>query len=257
MFSVAIQLYGMRGAMAEDFEGTLKAIAECGYDGVEFAGLHDKTYAEAAEICKKYGLTPISSHIQVRFIEADPTIPAGYAGLGTPYMAIPGHQWESEDFDTSIRRIRASCEAVKAAGMKMHYHNHDNEIYKKIDGRLQLDEIFSRIPEDLLGCEFDVGWLAVAGEDPTAWLRRYAGRVPLIHLKDFYFDAAAREKDVRPKDLADAAVGKGVLDVPAVLKAAKEAGTEWLVVEFDNPEEGMSAVECAKASRDYLKTLGV
>ena len=257
MFSVAIQLYGMRKDMAEDFEGTLKAIAECGYDGVEFAGLHDKTYAEAAAICKKYGLTPISGHVQVRFIEADPAIPAGYAEMGTPYLAIPGHQWESEDFETSIERIRAAAEATKAVGIKMHYHNHDNEIYHKINGNFQLDEIFSRIPADLLGTEFDVGWLTVAGEDPTEWLRRYAGRVPLLHLKDFFFDAAAREKDVRPKDLADAAVGKGVVDVPAVLAAAKDAGTEWLVVEFDNPEVGMTGVECAKASRDYLKTLGV
>ena len=46
MFSVAIQLYSVRREMAADFEGTLKALAEMGYQGVEFAGLHDKSAAE-------------------------------------------------------------------------------------------------------------------------------------------------------------------------------------------------------------------
>ena len=257
MFSVAIQLYSVRREMAEDFEGTLRRIAEMGYDGVEFAGLHGKDYAEAKAICERYGLTPISSHIQVRFIEADPALPAGYATIGTPYMAIPGHQWDSEDFDTSIERIRASCEATAAVGIKMHYHNHAHEIYKKIGDPYQLDAIFSRIPEDLLGCEFDVGWLAVAGEDPAAWIRRYAGRVPMLHMKDFYFEQSGKAEGKNPADLADATLGNGRLDVPAVLAAAKESGTEWLIVELDEPETGKTPMECAADSRAYLKTLGV
>ena len=129
MFSVAIQLYSIRRELAADFEGTLAAIAAMGYEGVEFAGLYDRSYEEVRAICEKYGLTPVSSHVQVRHIEEDPAIPAGYASIGTPYMAIPGHQWGSEDFDTSIARIRKACEAVRAAGMKMHYHNHAHELY--------------------------------------------------------------------------------------------------------------------------------
>lgn len=257
MFSVAIQLYSVRREMAEDFEGTLKALSEMGYDGVEFAGLHGKTYAEARALCEKYGLTPISSHIQVRFIEEDPGIPAGYAEIGTPYMAIPGHQWGGEDFATSMKRFRAACEATAAAGIKMHYHNHANEIYCKIGDEYQLDAIFREIPAELLGCEFDVGWLAVAGEDPAEWIRRYAGRVPMLHMKDFYFEKSGREAGKNPEDLADATLGNGRLNVPSVLEAARDAGTEWLIVELDEPEAGKTPMECAADSRAYLKTLGV
>lgn len=38
---VAIQLYSLRDEMAKDFKGTLKAVKEMGYDGVEFAGLYN------------------------------------------------------------------------------------------------------------------------------------------------------------------------------------------------------------------------
>ena len=255
MFSVAIQLYSIRRELAADFEGTLAAVAAMGYQGVEFAGLHDHSYEEVKAICEKYGLIPVSSHLQVRFIEADPAIPAGYASIGTPYAAIPGHQWGSETFETSIERIRAACEAVRDAGMKMYYHNHANEIYTKIGDNYQLDEIFSRIPEDLLGCEFDVGWLTVAGEDPAEWIRRYAGRVPMLHMKDFYFEKPGKEEGKNPADLADATLGNGRLNVPAVLEAAKEAGTEWLIVENDEPEAGKTPLECAKDSLEYLKSL--
>ena len=256
MPSVAIQLYSVRREMAADFEGTLKKIAEMGYRGVEFAGLHGKSAAEVKAICERYGLTPVSGHVQVRFIEADPTLPATYAEIGTEYLAIAGHQWgEDGDFDRSMERFRAACEAVRATGSRMHYHNHDNEIYCRIGDKYQLDAIFDAIGEDLLGCEFDVGWLTVAGEDPAAWIRRYAGRTPMLHMKDFYFDKPGCIEGKKPADLADATLGRGKLDVPAVLEAAKEVGVEWLIVELDEPEAGMTALECAKESYDYLASL--
>ena len=111
------------------------------------------------------------------------------------------------------------------------------------------------IPADLLGCEFDVGWLTVAGEEPAEWIRRYAGRVPMLHMKDFYFTEPGKAQGKNPEDLADATLGRGRLNVPAVLDAAKDAGVEWLIVEFDEPEAGMTAFECAKESYDYLTSL--
>ena len=45
-FPVALQLYSVRDAMAEDFAGTIKKVKEMGYDGVEFAGLFEKNPAD-------------------------------------------------------------------------------------------------------------------------------------------------------------------------------------------------------------------
>ena len=95
-----------------------------------------------------------------------------------------------------------------------------------------------------------------AGEDPAAWLRRYRGRAPLIHLKDFTYDPSARTPGVRPADLSDRSVGRGLLRVPEVLSAAEEAGTEWLIVEDEirGRDEALASVQ---ASRAYLRALGI
>ena len=59
---VGIQLYSLREAMAQDMDATLRAVAEMGYDCVEFAGFFDKPASEVKALCDKYHLTPISVH---------------------------------------------------------------------------------------------------------------------------------------------------------------------------------------------------
>ena len=74
-------------------------------------------------------------------------------------------------------------------------------------------------------------------------------------MKDFYFDKPGNIEGKNPADLADATLGRGKLNTPAVVEAAREAGVEWLIVELDEPEAGMSALECAKESCDYLRSI--
>ena len=60
---IAIQLYSVRNTLKDDVEGTLKALKDMGYDGVEFAGFCDKTASELRELCDKIGLVPVSAHM--------------------------------------------------------------------------------------------------------------------------------------------------------------------------------------------------
>ena len=64
------------------------------------------------------------------------------------------------------------------------------------------------------------------------------------------------EAPVRPSNFELRPVGSGCQDFPAILKAAEEAGAEWVVVEQDNPSMGLNPIECARKSREYLKSLG-
>ena len=61
----ALQLYSVRDEVEKDFEGTLKAVSEFGYDGVEFAGLYGKTPEDVRKLCEKYGLVPVSAHVGI------------------------------------------------------------------------------------------------------------------------------------------------------------------------------------------------
>jgi sugar phosphate isomerase/epimerase len=106
------------------------------------------------------------------------------------------------------------------------YHNHSFEFAALDDGsELWHRLIAAGVPWAL---EPDAGWLQVAGLDPAPVLRALAGRCPLVHAKD-----------VRPfgHEWRDVPVGEGVLDWAGIVAAAREAGTEQLVVEFDTPTE--------------------
>ena len=65
-FPVGIQLYSLRDFMEKDVESTIKAVAEIGYDGVEFAGTFGLTAAELKAICAKYGVKPFSAHVPIQ-----------------------------------------------------------------------------------------------------------------------------------------------------------------------------------------------
>ena len=68
------------------------------------------------------------------------------------------------------------------------YHNHDFEFVKMPNGQYALDYIYTEIPADLLQTELDICWVKVAGEEPVDYIKKYAGRAPVVHLKDFYKD---------------------------------------------------------------------
>ena len=51
-------------------------------------------------------------------------------------------------------------------------------------------------------------------------------------------------------------IGSGMQNIPSILDACIDAGAEWVVVEQDNPSMGLTALECAKKSREYLRSLG-
>ena len=72
MKPIALQLYSVRQEAQADFEETLRTVASYGYDGVEFAGLFGHAPEKVRDLCKKYNLTPISAHVPLDDMTADP-----------------------------------------------------------------------------------------------------------------------------------------------------------------------------------------
>ena len=89
-FPIALQLYSVRDNLARDFEGTLRQVAQMGYDGVEFAGLYGKSGEEVKRITDELGLKVISAHVPLAEMVADPEgVFALYKSLGCAYVAVP------------------------------------------------------------------------------------------------------------------------------------------------------------------------
>ena len=269
---VAVQVYSVRDSAESNLADTLKKIKEMGYDGVEFAGLYGLSPDYVKGLCDGIGLVPLSAHIPLDEMIADPDKTfSDYAKIGCKYAAVPYVTPErrpgAEGFCDTIRVIAEIGAVAKKYGITLLYHNHDFE-FKKIDGEYGLDILYREVSPDLLQTELDLCWVNVGGEEPAAYLRKYAGRAPVVHLKDFHMSGKLPEhlyaligiedekKDDEPSTFEFRPVGHGMQNMPEILKACLDAGSSWVVVEQDEPSMGLSRMESIKMSRDYLASQG-
>jgi len=266
---IAIQVYSVRDDAAADLRGTLEQIKKMGYDGVEFAGLYHNDPATIKAMCAEIGLTPISAHVPYLDMVADPHgVLSQYAELGVKFVAVPYLNTEyrpgTDKFPEVVKNVEMLGKVAKELGIQLLYHNHDFE-FAKLDGKYALDVLYDTVPADLLQTELDVCWVNVGGEVPADYIRKYAGRTPVVHLKDFYGEKSEDMYELigiqsaapkRPGNFEFRPVGSGLNDFPAILAAAEEAGAQWVVVEQDKPSMGLTPMECAQKSIHYLKSIG-
>lgn len=269
---IALQLYSVRDELSADFEGTLKKVKEMGYDGVEFAGLCDKSFEEIKTICDNIGLSCVSVHISLDEVNANPDmIIDGYKSLGCKQITVPylpeGVRPGEDGFDGTVAAMTAAGKKCKEKDMFFAYHNHDFE-FIKVGDEYGLDVLYNTISSDLLICQLDTCWVNVGGVNPSEYIRKYAGRMYTVHLKDFvgqktdnmYGLIGLKEDDgsgVKVEEFDFRPVGYGVQNFPEILKASVEAGAQWVVVEQDRPALGKTPLECAQMSVEYLKSLRV
>jgi len=263
-FPVALQLYSVRDALEQDLKGTLAKVKAMGYDGAELAGLYGYSAVEMEKMISEAGLKLMSAHVPVDELLKDEVLD-DYAAAGLKYIAIPWMEVADNDadFEADIAKIRSIGERCKARGMQLLYHNHDFEFQKK-NGEYVLDIYYNRVPTEFLQTEIDTCWANVGGENPAEYVKKYTGKAPVLHLKDFegcksdnMYALIGRDdkKEEAGKAFSFKPVGYGVQDFPTIVEAAVEAGTKWLVVEMDSPSDGLTSLECAEKGINYLKTI--
>ncbi len=236
MASVGLMLYTVREDCARDFEGTLRAVASLGYDGVELFDLHGHDATAVRGWLDELGLTPCGRHAGLDAVESQlPELAAECAVLGIDRLVLSWIQPPASRDEAAQMAGRLTEVAHKAAalGLRFGFHNHDGEVRPLDGGGSFLDELLAG---DDVFLELDLGWAWTAGIDPLTLLGRARGRCPLVHVKDF----ASREgRAFRP-------VGDGAIDYASIIPAAVEAGVEWLLVEQD--ETDGPALEAAARS---------
>ena len=268
---IALQLFSVRDDMAADFAGTLKKVKAFGYDGVEFAGLHGLSVDEVKAALTDAGLEAVSAHVALPELLADPAgTVAKYKAIGCKWITIPylpdEYRAHSGNFFNFIEFVKVLGAEAKKQGLTLLYHNHDFE-FVKIDGEYCLDVLYSSVSADLLQTQLDTCWVNVGGENPVEYVKKYSGRAPLVHLKDFVGsksenmyqligkDDKAQADTVKSEAFAFRPVGYGVQDIPAIVEAGEAAGAHWFIVEQDMPALDKTPMECAKMSVEYLKSL--
>jgi sugar phosphate isomerase/epimerase len=221
---VALQLYTLRG---HDPLGAVERLAEQGYEGVELYEQHPRADLERlAARLRELGLAACGRHVPLERLEGELEAVALEAELlACPRAVVPSAEppRDRAEAEALAERLSALGGRAAGAGLELGYHNHWWELEPLPDGTLPLD-VLAGLDPALLRLELDLGWAWFAGADPVELLRRHAGRVPLVHAKDF----AARERD------ASCPVGDGEVGYAAVVAAAPAAGVEWLIVEQED-----------------------
>ena len=267
---VAYQIYSARDDASRDLPSVLKALSAMGYDGVEFAGFYGHSAGEIKAMLEETGLKAVSSHVQPALIEEDMFGVISYhKAIGCEYIAVPYLDETSRPgapgFAHKLRMIYRFGELCRGAGIQLLYHNHDFE-FIQLSGIYGLDFLYQAIPEELLASELDTSWVKYAGIEPCGYIAKYAGRCPVVHLKDYVGVKGDRPpyaliglEESAPADdqpFMFKPWGSGCQDTRAVAQAAIDAGAKWLVIEQDDSKE-RSPLEDARLSIETLIRDGV
>lgn len=261
---VAIQLYSVREELEKDFFGVLEKVKTQGYAGVEFAGYYGHTAEVVRFRLEKLGLKAVASHVALTAFDGDLRAVLDYhRELGVKYLVMP---FLTEDLrpGTSawpgvVKKLRGIGEACHDEGFQLLYHNHDFE-FVRLGDEYALDALFREVPMPFLATEIDVAWVKLLGVDPVSYLKKYAGRAPVFHLKDFI----ATGSEVRVNESTSTVdrtsfdfrpLGQGSQNIPGLLKTAQDSGVEWIIVEQDTSSD-RPILEAMAASRQYLNGLG-
>lgn len=245
---MGVQLYTLRRECADDFLGTLEAVASVGYRWVELFGFFDVAPCDLILRMKDLGIGAISSHVSLDLLESDleATIEA-HKEIECTDIVCPWLEEERrrgpEAFEKVGRTLDAIGRKLNARGFRLSYHNHDFEFG---EGRVPdgLQQILGEASAENLSVQPDVYWLSHAGLDPVDYVRRLGSRVKLIHLKDG-----------RPGQGTFTPVGRGEIDMAKIIGVGRELGVKAFIVEQDECE--LPPLESIAVSLDFLRKQGL
>lgn len=231
----------------ESMRSTLKALAEMGYEGVEFFVYAGTKPEELKEMVQEFGLEAIGTHVHKPRWDGDTEGEIEYAvKAGIPYLVYPwvAPEDRTEEFYNRLPGyLDGLAKQCGEKGIRLQYHNHDFEFKAMGEGRV-MDHILGAGKE--FAFELDTFWAQHAGVNVLDYLKKLGDRVPMIHIKD-YLDADTMPPKFTP-------IGTGKLSAnPGFIRAARELGKEWVIVELDNSP--YDPLESARVSIENIKKM--
>jgi sugar phosphate isomerase/epimerase len=260
------QLYSVRRMLKRDPDGVLKAIAGIGCKEVEGYDRLD-TVALMPRI-RKAGLVARSCRTETPLITADwenypqfKQVPLNAAidslsESGIEFFKMgyisPGARGDGEDFyRRTADRMNAAAEMCRKSGMKFIWQNHAFE-FEGRPGLRPIDLFKERLDAKLVRMEIDPFWASVAGQDTVQLIKDWKGSVSFLRFDDKAKGAPAQFAETIGQG-AYAEPGSGVLDLPAIVKAARAAGVRYFFGGLDETEG--DPIESLRKSFAYFEKL--
>jgi sugar phosphate isomerase/epimerase len=191
-----LELYSVREELKKDAEGTVRAVAQMGYQGVEFyAPYFDWSEGQTKQMRKlldDLGVQCFSTHNDSSYFSAEKIGRARDLNLilGSKYvvMASSNPKPGLDGWKAIADALNVAAEQLESSGLKAGYHNHRLE-FTPVENQRPI-EVLAKNTKPSIMLQLDVGTCLEAGSDPVAWIRANPGRIRSLHLKDWSPEAA-------------------------------------------------------------------
>ncbi len=280
-FPIGLQLYTVGDLARKDLAGTLKRIADIGYETIELAGLHGHTVPELRAAADAVGLKLVSIHIGADARTGELSLSGdlhalaqsahqlGVTDVVMPMFVTPSRlgapatgegflaylnrvvpQFTADDWKRTAAQLNGYGKTLRQEGLKFGYHNHNPEFAPLPGDTNGFEILLKETDPKLVSFELDIGWAAAAGQDATMLMSVHKGRITQLHVKDI--QASTKTNYTLQQDPTE--VGSGSLDWASLLSSARTAKISRYFVEQEPPFTGDRLDAIAKSLR-YLKSL--
>ena len=252
---IGLQLYSLRNQFKTDVPGTLAKIKSWGITEIEGGGTYGLPMDEYKKMLANNNLKMVSVGADFNTLATNPQAAVDEAkAFGATYIMCAWVPHNGTDF--SIADIQKAITVFNTAGKLIHdngltfcYHPHGYEFRPYENGTL-FDYLVKNTNPEYVNFEMDVFWVKHPGQDPVALLQKYPKRFLMLHLKDRQPGTEGNQNGTAD-DNTNVVLGKGDVNIAAVMKEAKKIGIKHYFIEDESPR----SVEQIPESLMYLKQL--
>jgi sugar phosphate isomerase/epimerase len=230
MKNIGLQLFSVREKTEKDLLGTIRRLADDGYESLQFAGFFGTSAEELKAVLDEKDIKVAGAHIGLHQLQDDQFEQSlqYHETIGNDLLICPVLPREmretGDDYKRTAEILNQVGEKCKQAGFTFGYHNHDWE-FKQYDGKTGFDLLFENTDPVLVKMELDCFWAKYAGYEPTDIIQKYKERCISLHLKDMKWKG---DKKVSTE------IGTGVLNLGEYVHVGEQHGVKWFVIEQED-----------------------
>ena len=250
---IGAQLFTLHEQMKdkEGILGGLEKVKKIGYDSVQLSGIGRMDVGELKAKLDELSLDAVCTHIPFDVMrDKVKEVAAAHHLLGCKYVGVgsmPGEYRSEEGFYAFARELDEIAEKYEAEGLKVTYHNHDFE-FVTYGGKSGMQILLENSKKFLFLA--DTFWIQAGGGDVIQWLEKFAGRLEIVHFKDYGIERVEDDEWAVKKVFRE--IGYGNLNWTGIIDTCVDLGVTHAFVEQDDCY-GRDTFESLEKSYKFLK----
>lgn len=236
-----VQIYTVRDLIGtkEAYYEALKKIRDMGYNSVQAYATGEVNDMELLAMEKELGLKECSIGCDLDAVDQDPSLVKGIVEKAHLFdvdevsIGTLRKEWREceEGYHKFAEQVNRVGGLLAKEGLHLMYHSHALEFFALGGGLKGMDIIYGETDPDALHFCLDTHWLTSGGVNVLEWIHKVQGRMSVVHFKDYAIVGGAVKIEEVHKQFAE--IGEGSLNWPEIIKACREIGVKYYIVEQD------------------------